>query len=302
MIGLLIDALPLPYPDAVVVVGTAVVGFVAGALGPLAVLRGRSMFGDAMSHGTLAGVAVAFLATGSKVPEVLLFGAAVSAALAAFAMIALERTGRLRPDAAIGMALSVSLSLGIVLLTHIAGSGNSRQAGLNAYLLGQTAGFVERDIAVALVLGTVALAVVVIGFRLLRSSAFDPGFTAVAGVPVWVVDLTSTGLLALAVVLGVRTVGAILMVALLVAPVVAARQVTTRMSTLVPLSGAVGAVCGALGGVVSGRAELPAGPVIVLLATAVALVSVVVAPRRGVVARLRRRRRVPGRSETEVAQ
>ncbi|OQO91006.1 zinc ABC transporter permease [Saccharomonospora piscinae] len=291
MIGELLAWLPLPYPDAVVVVGTAAVGFVAGALGPLAVLRGRSMFGDAMSHGTLAGVAVAFLATGAAVPEVLLFGAAVSAALAAAAMIVLERSERLRPDAAIGVVLSVSLASGIVLITHIGGTGDSGQAGLTGYLLGQPAGMSERDIALTLALGAGALVVLAAGFRLLRSAAFDPGFTAVAGVPTWAVDTASTGLLALAVVLGVRTVGAILMVALLVAPVVAARQVTRRLATLVPLSGAVGAVCGALGGVLSGRAELPAGPVIVLLATAAALVSVVCAPRRGVLARLRRARR-----------
>ncbi|EHR59349.1 metal ABC transporter permease [Saccharomonospora cyanea] len=290
MIEGLLSVLPLPYPDAVVVVGTAVVGFVAGALGPFAVLRRRSMFGDAMSHGTLAGVAVAFVATGAKVPELLLLGATVSAALAAFAMIALERAGRLRPDAAIGVVLSVSLSLGIVLITHVSASGDSSQSGLTNYLLGQTAGMSERDIVVALVLGAVGLAVVVAGFRLLRSAAFDPGFTSVAGVPTWAVDAASTGLLALAVVLGVRTVGAILMVALLVAPVVAARQVTKRLSALVPLSGAVGAACGVLGGVLSGRAELPAGPVIVLLATGVALLSVVFAPRRGVLARVRRAR------------
>lgn len=290
MIEAVLAGLPLSYPDAVVVVGTAVVGFVAGILGPLAVLRRRSMFGDAMSHGTLAGVAVAFLATGAKVPEVLLLGATASAALAAFAMIALERVGRLRPDAAIGVVLSVSLSLGIVLITHIAASGSSSQAGLTNYLLGQTAGMSERDIVVALVLGAVGLVVVTVGFRLLRSAAFDPGFTSVAGVPTWVIDAVGTGLLALAVVLGVRTVGAILMVALLVAPVVAARQVTKRLSALVPLSGALGAACGALGGVLSGRAELPAGPVIVLLATGVALLSVVFAPRRGVLARIRRGR------------
>ncbi|PRX45608.1 manganese/zinc/iron transport system permease protein [Prauserella shujinwangii] len=289
MIEWFLAALPLPYPDAVVVVGTAVIGFVAGALGPLAVLRTRSMFGDAMSHGTLPGVAVAFLLTGTKAPAALLAGAALAAAIAAFAMIGLERAGRLRADAAIGVVLSVTLSLGIVLLTHIAGTGNSQQAGLDEYLLGQAAGMVEQDIVVALALGAVALAVLVVGFRVLRSATFDPGFSAVAGVPTWAVDAAGTGLLALAVVLGVRTVGAILMVALLVAPVVAARQLTKRLSALVPLAGVIGAVCGAVGGVLSGRAELPAGPVIVLLATGAALLSVVFAPRRGVLARLRHR-------------
>lgn len=291
MITWLLTALPLSYPDAVVVVGTAVLGFVAGALGPFAVLRQRAMFGDAMSHATLPGVAVAFLLTGVKVPEVLLLGAALSAGLAAVAMVGLTRAGRLRDDASIGVVLSVSLTLGIVLLTHIAGSGNSQQAGLNAYLLGQAAGMVERDIELTLMLGALALIGVLIWFRLLRSAIFDPGFSAVAGARTWAVDAASTGLLALAVVLGVRTVGAILMVALLVAPCVAARQLSTRLSTLVPLAGLLGALSGAVGGIVSGKAELPAGPVIVLLATALAVLSVIFAPRRGVIARSRRRAR-----------
>nr|WP_092535438.1 metal ABC transporter permease [Amycolatopsis arida] len=290
MMGALLDALPLSYPDAVVVVGTAVLGFVAGALGPFAVLRQRSMFGDAMSHGTLPGVVLAFLLTGAKVPEVLLLGGAVSAGAAALAMIGLERAGRIRPDAAIGVVLSVSLTSGIVLLTYAAGTGDSRQSGLNAYLLGQAAGMVERDIVGTLVLGGITLAGVVVWFRVLRAASFDPGFSAVAGIPARAVDLASTAMLVVAVVLGIRTVGAILMVALLVAPTVAARQVTRRLETLVPLAGVVGAVSGAVGGVLSGRAELPAGPVIVLLATAVAVVSVLAAPRRGVLARVRRRR------------
>lgn len=289
MIDELLGLLPLPYPDAVVVVGTAVLGFIAGALGPFAVLRQRAMFGDAMSHATLPGVAIAFLLTGAKVPEVLLLGAALSASLAALAMIGLHSYGKLRSDTSIGVVLSISLTLGIVLLTHIAYSGNSQQAGLNSYLLGQAAGMVTRDIELMLVLGVLALIGVAIWFRLLRSAIFDPGFAAVAGARAWAVDVASTGLLALAVVLGVRTVGAILMVALLVAPCVAARQLTKHLSTLVPLAGLFGAACGAVGGVVSGRAELPAGPVIVLLATALAVLAVLFAPRRGVLARRLRR-------------
>ncbi|MBA0124570.1 metal ABC transporter permease [Haloechinothrix sp. YIM 98757] len=287
MLNWLLNSLPLPYPDAVVVVGTAALGFVAGALGPLLVLRRRAMFGDAMSHATLPGVAIAFLLAGAASPEYLLLGAAASASAAALAMTAMVRSARIAPDAAIGVVLSVSLTLGLVLLTHIASTGDSQQAGLNAYLLGQAAGMVEQDIALTLTLGTIALGCLLVWFRLLRSASFDPGFSAVIGARPWIVDAASTGLLAVAIVLGVRTVGAILMVALLVAPCVAARQLTTTLARLVPLAGLIGAVAGVAGGVVSGKAELPAGPVIVLIATTVAVLAVLFAPRRGVVARRR---------------
>lgn len=288
MINWLLNALPLAYPDAVVVVGTATLGFLAGALGPFAVLRGRAMFGDAMSHATLPGVAIAFLLAGAPTPEVLLAGAAVSAGLAALGMIALIRSGRIRPDGAIGVMLSLSLTLGIVLLTHIASTGDSRQAGLDSYLLGQAAGMVERDIAITLMLGAVAMSCVVLWFRVLRSASFDPGFSAVIGARIWLVDAATTALLAIAIVLGVRTVGAILMVALLVAPCIGARQLTRKLSTLIPLAGLIGAAAGVFGGVASTAAELPAGPVIVLFATACAVLAILFSPRRGVLLRRRR--------------
>ena len=286
----LIGLVPLPYPVAVVAVGTAVLGFVAGALGPFAVLRGRSMFGDAMSHGTLPGVVVAFMITGVKDPVSSLVGAAVFAGVAALVMIGLERAGRTPPDAAIGIALSASFTLGIVLLTRVSQGGDADQSGLDAYLFGQAAGMVVRDVELAVGLGGLAVVLAAVFFRLLRSATFDPQFTAVAGVPTWAVDTASTVLLAVAVVLGVRTVGVILMVALLVAPAVAARQLTTQLSRMIALSGMIGAVCGVAGALIAGRTELPTGPVIVLLATAAALASILFAPRRGILARLHRRR------------
>lgn len=286
----LIGLLPLPYPLAVVAVGTAVLGFVAGALGPFAVLRGRSMFSDAMSHGTLPGVVVAFMVTGVKDPVASLVGAAVFAGAAALLMLGLERAGRTPPDAAIGIVLSASFTVGIVLLTRVSQGGDADQSGLDAYLFGQAAGMVMRDVELALWLGGLAVLFAAVSLRLLRSATFDPQFAAVTGVPTWVVDVASTVLLAVAVVLGVRTVGVILMVAMLVAPAVAARQLTTRLSGMVALSGVLGAVTGVVGALVAGRTDLPTGPVIVLLATAVALASILLAPRRGVVVRLLRRR------------
>ncbi|MQA09408.1 MAG: iron chelate uptake ABC transporter family permease subunit [Pseudonocardiaceae bacterium] len=270
--------------------GSAVLGFVAGALAPFAVLRGRAMFGDAMSHGTLPGVVLAFLVVGMKDQGMLLAGAALFAIAAAALMIGLERAGRTAPDAAIGVTLSATFALGIVLLTRVGHSGNPEQSGLDAYLFGQAAGMVARDVWIALLLGGFALLAVVVFFRLLRSATFDPQFSAVAGVPTWTIDAASTALLVIAVVLGVRTVGAILMVALLVAPCVAARALTKRLATLVPISGLIGAFSGGAGAVLAGRAELPTGPVVVLLVTGLATAALLFAPRRGVLSRAWRRR------------
>jgi manganese/zinc/iron transport system permease protein len=287
-VGPLIDLLPLPYTDAVVVLGALVLGVVAGVLGTLAVLRRRSLVGDALAHAALPGVCAAFLLTGAKEPETLLAGAAVAGLLAAVLVVALERGGRLRADAAIGVVLSSFFSLGIVLLTAIQNRNDADQAGLERYLFGQAAGLAERDVVVTGLIGITALAVVAVGFRAIKATLFDASFAGSAGLPVRAVELGMTALLVVAVVVGIRMVGAILMVAMLVIPAVAARQLTDRLAVVLPLAGAIGAAVGVTGALLSASAEVPTGPVIVLVGFAVAMACLGFAPERGVLWRARR--------------
>lgn len=284
----LIELLPLPYTDAVVALGAAILGLTAGVLGAFAVFRGRSLVGDALAHCTLPGVAVAFLLTGAKDASSLLVGTGVAALLGALAMVAIERSSRIRPDAAVGVVLTGSFSLGIVLLTYIAATGDADQAGLETYLFGQAAGLLERDLAVMAALSTVSLGLVAVGFRALKTTLFDPAFAAAVGLPVRLLEMAMTVLVVVAVIIGIRTVGAILMVAMLVSPTVAARQLTTRLSGVLLAAGAIGAAVGVTGALLAGRAQLPTGPVIVLVGFAVVLGSLLAAPGRGVLWRRRR--------------
>ncbi len=286
--GGLIDLLPLPYTDAVVAVGAAILGLTAGVLGAFAVLRKRSLVGDAVAHSALPGVAVAFIVTGAKDAGTLLVGAGVAGLVGALLVIAIESTGRIRPDAAIGVVLSSSFSLGIVLLTVIANGDDANQAGLERYLFGQAAGLLERDLVVMGALGLAGLAAVAVAFRLLKTALFDASFAGSIGLPVRALEVAMTALLVIAVVVGIRAVGAILMVALLIVPAVAARQLTSRLSVLLPLAGALGAAVGVAGGLISTAAAVPTGPVVVLVGVALAVACVLLAPGRGVLWRARR--------------
>lgn len=288
--GVLIDLLPLSYTDAVVVLGAAVLGLAAGVLGAFAVLPRRSLVGDALAHSALPGVAVAFLVTGAKDPASLLVGAGIAGLIGALMIVGIERTSRIRPDAAIGVVLSSFFSLGIVLLTYIGGTGNAQQAGLETYLFGQAAGLLERDVQVMGALALAAIACTALAFRPLKTAVFDREFAASVGLPVRVLELATTALLVVAIVIGLRAVGAILMVAMLIVPTVTARQLTSRLSRLLPLAGAIGAAVGVTGALLSARAEVPTGPVIVLTGTLVVLLAVLLAPRRGVAWRAARRR------------
>lgn len=273
--------LPLPYTDAVVVIGATVLGISCGVLSAFAVLRHRSLVGDAIAHSALPGVCVAFMVTGTKDPGVLLLGAAVAGGVAALMMLGIERTSRIRSDGAIGVVLSAFFSLGVVLLTHVAGSGNANQAGLQNYLFGQAAGLLAEDVTVMAGLACAALAAVTLLFRALKTTLFDPDFARSIGLPVRALEIVMTCLLTVAVLIGVRMVGAILMVAMLVVPTVSARQFVDRLSLLLPLAALIGAGVGITGALVSVRAELPTGPVIVLTGVAVTLLAVLLAPRRG---------------------
>lgn len=280
--GTVIDLLPLPYTDAVVALGAAILGLTAGMLGAFAVFRGRSLVGDALSHCALPGVAVAFLITGAKDAGTLLVGAGIAGLLGALCMVGIERTTRIRPDAAIGVVLTGSFSLGIVLLTFIAASGDANQAGLDAYLFGQAAGLVERDLVIMGMLALVSLGLVGVAFRALKTTLFDPGFAASVGLPVRALEVAMTVLVVVAVVIGIRAVGAILMVAMLVSPTVAARQLTSRLSLVLVLAGGIGAGVGVTGALLATRTQLPTGPVIVLVGFAIVLACVLAAPGRGV--------------------
>lgn len=284
----------LPYTDTVVVLGALVLGVTSGVLGTFAVLRQRSLVGDAVAHSTLPGVCVAFLVAGVKDVPGLLVGAAVAGLVAALLMVGIERTGRIKPDTAIGVVLSGFFSLGVVLLTHIASTADADQAGLENYLFGQAAGLLETDVVVMAVLGGVALLVVGALRRALTTTLFDSSYAGSIGLPVRALEVLMTGLLVVAVVIGVRVVGAILMVAMLVVPTVVARQLADRFTWVLPLAGVVGAVVGITGSLLATRAALPTGPVIVLVGFSIAMVAVLLAPGRGVLwraSRLATRRR-----------
>jgi manganese/zinc/iron transport system permease protein len=275
-----------------VALGSAALGITSGALGTFAVLRRQSLLGDAISHAALPGVALAFLLTGSKASLTLVAGAAVAGFLGTLAVGAVVRSTRVKYDAALGIVLSVFFGVGLVLLTFIQRRPDASQAGLDRFLFGQAATLLRDDVITMAVLGGVALVAMLLVWKELKLLAFDPDFGETLGLRMRWVDILLTGLLVIAIVIGLQTVGVVLMSAMVIAPAAAARQWTDRLAMMVLLAAAFGAAAGVVGSVLSSEAErLPTGPTIVLCATAVVVVSLLFAPRRGLVWREVRSRR-----------
>jgi manganese/zinc/iron transport system permease protein len=136
--------------------------------------------------------------------------------------------------------------------------------------------------------GALVLAALLTLRRLLVMVAFDPGYAQVMGVrPAWV-DAALMVLVLAVVLLGIRVVGAILVVALLITPAVAARMWTDRVGVMAVIAAAMGGAAGYGGAVLSAALPgVPTGPMIVMLAFAGFVVSAVLAPKRGLIGRLR---------------
>ena len=272
------------YTLRVVALGATTLGIVSGALGAFAVLRRQSLLGDAISHAALPGIVLAFIVTGSKAPLPLLVGAALAGWAATLLVLAIVRATRVKYDSALGLVLAVFFGLGLVLLTDIQKRPDASQAGLDRYLFGQAAGLLRDDVITMAALGAPVLFALFLLWKEFKLLAFDPAFGVSVGFPMRTLDLLLTALLVVAIVVGLQTVGVVLMSAMVVAPAAAARQWTDRLGTMVVLSASLGAAAGVTGALVSSRvSRMPAGPTIVLCATALVVISLLLAPNRGLV-------------------
>ncbi|MDQ7013335.1 MAG: iron chelate uptake ABC transporter family permease subunit [Planctomycetota bacterium] len=299
------------FNTTTVIVGTTLLGLAAGVIGVFALLRKRSLMTDALSHATLPGIGLAFLAAtalgvdGRSLP-VLLLGATVTGVLGVVCIQAILRLTRLGEDAAIGIVLSVFFGAGIVTLSYIQANAAAGAAGLNHFIYGQTAAMSVRDAAL---MGGIAAAAILATLLFLKEFSlvcFNDAFARVDGWPVSLIDLVMMALVVLVTVAGLQAVGLLLVVAMLIVPPVSARFWTERLWLLVVVAALIGALSGYLGSAVSALLpRKPAGSVIVLTSGVVFVISLVFAPTRGVVAlswrRLRMRFRIAGDHLVEAA-
>jgi manganese/zinc/iron transport system permease protein len=264
-----------------IALGTATLGFISGMLGSFAVLRKQSLVGDAISHAALPGIMLAFILTGSKGSLILMLGAGIAGWLGTLAVMGIVRGSPIKYDSALGLVLSVFFGIGLLFYSYIQSHEFDGKAGLFFFLFGQAATLIHDDIVRMGVLGGVALLLMAAFWKEFKLLCFDPDFGASLGWPMRLLDVILTTLLVIATVIGLETVGVVLMSAMLVAPAAAARQWTDRLGVLVLLAGVFGAMAGVAGALASYELNLPTGPAVVLVLSGLVMVSLLFAPNRG---------------------
>ncbi len=286
------------YNTRLVVLSTAVLGLATGLVGSFLLLRKRSLMGDALSHACLPGIGLAFMIAvlmggSGKSLVLLLLGATLTGVLGVGSVLLIRNTTRVKDDAAMGIVLSVFFGFGVVIMGMVQTMPNASAAGLESFIYGKAASMVMQDFILICVVAAVIMVLSLLLLKEFTLLSFDEEFTHALGWPVHVLDIMMLTLVTAVTVIGLQSVGLILIIAFLITPAAAARFWTDDLKHMLLLSGFIGGVSGWVGSSMSALApRLPAGAVIVLVVALVFVFSMLFGTARGATVRFRVRRRL----------
>ncbi len=273
----------IDYTLQTIFIGTTVLGITSGLLGVFILLRRQSLLSDAISHAALPGIALMFLMTHTKSPLLLMFGGAITGGIGTILMQLITKTTTLKKDAALGIVLSVFFGCGLVLMTIIQKKPIANQSILNKFLFGNVSTLLQSDLYAMIGIACIVLVCMSLLWKEFIVATFDSNFTHALGFSVFALDILLTILTVLTIVIGLQTVGVVLMSTMLIAPAASARQWTSNIQNMMLLSIFFAITSGMLGAFLSSLiVQLPTGPTIVVILSLMVIVSLLFAPHRGV--------------------
>jgi ABC-type Mn2+/Zn2+ transport system permease subunit len=247
------------------------VGATCSVIGVFVVLRGLAFVGAGTAHAAFAGVALAYLVGLPPLPLAVLFGLAT-----VWTTGIMEEKGKMKLDASIGILYTATMALAILFI----GLMKEYNAEVYGYLFGSVLSVTPTELKIVLALSFLVLTIVMLFAKELYFIAFDQEMAEASGVPARKIFYLLLTLVAVTVVISLKTVGAILVFAMVLIPASTAYQLTYSLSQLTLYSVIIGVVCAAGGVLLSYLWDLPSGPAIVLLATAIFFFSVFFSPKR----------------------
>ncbi|MBK8085996.1 MAG: metal ABC transporter permease [Devosia sp.] len=263
---------------------SALVGTVCAFLSAYLMLKGWSLIGDALGHAVVPGVAGAYML---GLPYSL--GAFFAGGLAAAAMVLTRQRTRLREDAVIGVVFTSFFALGLLMV-----SLNPTAVDVQAIVLGNILGISDGDVVQVVIVAVVSLIILIAKWKDLMLVFFDENHARTIGLSPRLLQVLFFTLLAASTVAALQTVGAILVIAMVVTPGATAYLLTDRFQVLLVLAVLLGAVTAAAGAYISFFLDGATGGVIVTLQTVLFLLAFFFAPRHGRIAARRRALREGG--------
>ena len=296
------------YTYRTMFIGTVLIGVFSGGLGCLLYQRKQSLLADVIGHSALAGVVGAFLVAtlvfgvNGRGMLVLTLGAIVSSVAAAVLANVVSARTRVRIDAAMAVCLAIFYGTGMVGLRYVAQSDLPNRQGIDTYLFGNAATLTATDLLVIGTCGAIATGILLVFYRPLTITIFDPTFAAVSGYAPRVTGTILFLITTIAIVIGVKTVGLVLMIAFAIMPAATARLWTNHMHTMMLVAAGIGAFAGAVGSALAvSVGHVPTGPVIVLILSVLFFGSLLASPRRSILRTWATRQRLARAEAKEVA-
>lgn len=278
-----------------VIAGGTITGLLSGVLGVFTLLRKQSLLGDTISHAALPGIAIAFLILQIKHPLPIILGAMAAGWFGTLFIMWVIRNSRVKEDAVMAVVLAGFFGFGLTLLSLIQKLPTANKAGLTKFLFGNAATMLLDDVIVMAVFAVLSLIILTLFWKEFKLATFDPDFITSIGFPIRFLDILLLSIVVISITIGLQSVGVVLMSALLVAPAAAARQWTDKLGLMTVLAALFGMISSIGGAVLSSMIEkLPTGPTTVLIVTAIVLISLFLAPNRGIVWKWFRRYRNRG--------
>ncbi|HBI3489227.1 TPA: metal ABC transporter permease [Staphylococcus aureus] len=231
-----------------------IVGIVCGTVGSLIVLRGLSLMGDAMSHAVLPGVALSFL---FGIP--MFVGALITGMIASIFIGYITSSSKTKPDAAIGISFTAFLASGIIIISLI-----NTTTDLYHILFGNLLAITNSTFLTTIVIGSIVLILIIIFYRPLMISTFDPTFSRMSGLNTTLLHYFVMLLLSLVTVASIQTVGIILVVALLITPASTAFLISKKLYSMMIIASLISVISSIVGLYYSYIYNIPSGATIVL--------------------------------------
>lgn len=249
-------------------------------VGVLLFVRKRSLIAETLTHATYPGVAIAALFGTSFLPFWVLVGAFIAALLGYQCVELLQHRFRIRIDVALTFVLTAFFGIGVTIASVVQNTHTAAYRQIQGYLFGQAATMSDQHIYIYLGFAAVVIGAILLFFRPLQASTFDRPFARATGLGGKSIEGLILAIVALSIVIGIRSVGVVLLSAMFIAPATAARQFTQKLSHMFVLSAFFGVLSGFLGTYLSVQLSqphlsLPTGPMIVIVASCIALLSLV---------------------------
>ncbi|MBD1860547.1 MULTISPECIES: metal ABC transporter permease [Trichocoleus] len=273
MLQALLEPLQYEFMQRSLVIAV-LVGLICAVVGSYLMVQRLALLGDAISHSVLPGLAIAFM-VGANI----FVGAFIAGVLSTMAIAWIRARSPIKEDAAMGIVFSAFFALGVTLITLIQ---KDNKIDLNHFLFGNILGVTQQEVLDTALISAFVLLVVVLLYKELLFYTFDPLGAQAAGLPVNLLNFGLMVLIALTIVASMKTVGVILVLALLITPGATAYLLVQRLHNVMWLGAGIGIVASVSGMYLSYFYNVPSGPAIVLVVSGLFLLALLFSPTQGV--------------------